>query len=41
MSSSVILRCVDLAFSDLLTLVLAQGFFYPEDGGDTFLRKVG
>jgi hypothetical protein len=28
-------------FSYLLTLVPPLGFFYPEDGGDTFLRNVG
>jgi hypothetical protein len=27
--------------SRLLTLFLAHGFFYPEDGGDMFLRNVG
>jgi hypothetical protein len=27
--------------SHLLTLVPARGFFYPEDGGDTFLRNIG
>jgi hypothetical protein len=25
--------------SHLLTLVLARGFYYPEDGDDKFLRK--
>jgi hypothetical protein len=24
-----------------LRLFLAGGFFYPEDGGDTFLRNIG
>jgi hypothetical protein len=27
--------------SQLLTLFLARGFFYPEDGGDKFVRNLG
>jgi hypothetical protein len=30
-----------LSLQHLLSWFLARGFFYPEDGGDTFLRNVG
>jgi hypothetical protein len=31
---------IDVSVSQLQTLFFARGFFYPEDGGDTFLRNV-
>jgi hypothetical protein len=31
----------DMAAATCSLWFLARGFFYPEDGGDTFLRNVG
>jgi hypothetical protein len=49
MLSSGMWHCIDLVWSDIseerITTCsrwfLFHGFFYPEDGGDTFLRNVG